>query len=274
MSEEPLAVDIDGSRITYRRRGDGPPLVLLHGYVGDGLGTWGRELQTLSDRFTVIVWDAPGFAGSADPPESFTLSDYADRLAALIDVLELHRPHVCGLSFGGGLAIELYRRHPDVVRSLVLVSAYAGWTGSLPPDVVRFRLDQAFRLADLPGEILVQEVLPTLLSRTAPDEQVERFAAGMRAFHPAGLRATARAFARADLREVLPTIEVPTLLVYGTEDVRAPRDVAEGMHAAIRGSTLVMIDGAGHVPNVDAPDRFELEVRSFLRSVDHVRSDE
>jgi len=87
--------------------------------VGDGLGTWGRQLRTLSDEFTIVAWDAPGFSSSFDPPESFSLSDYADSLAAFIERLGLERPHVVGLSFGGGLAIEFFRRHPQVPSSLV-----------------------------------------------------------------------------------------------------------------------------------------------------------
>ena len=268
MGDETYTVGINGSQVSYRRAGSGPALVLLHGYVGDGFGTWAHELHALSDEFTVIAWDAPGFGSSFDPPESYTLADYADCLARFLMALHLDRPHVCGLSFGGGLAIELYRRHPHMLRSLVLVSAYAGWTGSLAPDVVEFRLAQALRLADLPAEDLIREVIPTLFSPGAPSEAVERFAAGMREFHPAGLRATARSFARADLRNVLPTIEVPTLLIYGSEDVRAPRDVAEGMLAAIPRSKLVFIEGVGHITNVEAPERFDPEVREFLRSVD------
>jgi pimeloyl-ACP methyl ester carboxylesterase len=88
----------------------------------------------------------------------------------------------------------------------------------------------------------------------------------MREFHPAGLRATARSFAEADLRGVLPTIAVPTLLVYGSDDVRAPLDIAEGLRASIPGSSLVVIDGVGHVPNVEAPEAFDAEVRT-LRSL-------
>jgi len=260
-------VEVGGLRIGYRRAGDGPPLVLLHGYVGDALGTWSRQLESLRDEFTVVAWDAPGFGSSSDPPETYSLSDYADSLAAFIERLDLDRTHVAGVSFGGGLAIELYRRHPSLPRSLVLVSAYAGWTGSLPADVVRFRLDQALRLADLPPEELVREVVPTLFGENAPRPLVERFAEGMRGFHPAGLRATARSFAEADLREVLPRIDVPTLLIHGSDDVRAPRDVAEGLHAAIPGSSLVVIDGVGHIPNIEAPDVFDAEVRAFLRSV-------
>src|SRR6266545_8232037 len=110
-----------------------------------GLGDrreWRRQLEGLADDFTVTAWDAPGCGGSSDPPETFRLPDYADCLAGFIQALDLGRPHVGGLSWGGGLALELYRRHPQVPRSLVLASAYAGWAGSLPPEVVAERVER------------------------------------------------------------------------------------------------------------------------------------
>jgi pimeloyl-ACP methyl ester carboxylesterase len=64
-------VDVDGIRVAYERVGEGPPLVLLHGYVGDGPTTWRRQLEELSDEFTVVAWDAPGAGQSSDPPEDF-----------------------------------------------------------------------------------------------------------------------------------------------------------------------------------------------------------
>ena len=258
-------VDAAGHRIAYERRGEGPPLVFLHGYVGDRR-TWRAQVQGLSDEFTVVAWDAPGYGGSSDPPESFRLSDFADCLAAVIDALGLGRPHLAGLSFGGGLALELYKRHPSVPRTLVLVSAYAGWAGSLPPEVVDHRLRQALRLADLPADDLVAELVPTLFGESAPRELVAEFAASMLERRPAGLRATSRAFAEADLRDVLPRVRVPTLLVYGDADVRAPLDVARDLHARIPGSRLVVMEGAGHLANIEAPERFNAEVRAFLRS--------
>ena len=80
-----------------------------------------------------MAWDAPGFGGSSKPPENVRLSDFANCLAAFIDAVGLGRPHVVGLSFGGGLALELYDRHSMVPKTLVLVSAYAGWAGCFPP---------------------------------------------------------------------------------------------------------------------------------------------
>lgn len=159
---------------------------------------------------------------------------------------------MAGLSFGGALALELYRRHPAIPMTLILASAYAGWGGSLPAQVAEQRLQQALVLADLsPGEF-VGRLLPTMFSEATPPEAVDTFGASMLAFHPAGFRAMARASAE-DLREVLPHINVPTLLVYGDKDVRAPLTVAENLHAAISGSTLVVLPDAGHACNIEGP---------------------
>jgi pimeloyl-ACP methyl ester carboxylesterase len=261
-------VVVDGLRIAYERVGHGPPLLLLPGYVGDARGTFGPQLAALSDAYTVVAWDCPGAGGSDDPPSSFGLSDFADRLASFVDALGLGRPHVFGLSFGGGLALEFARRHPSVPRSLILAGAYAGWAGSLPQEEVEARLRQVLRLADLPPESFVNEVIGSMFSRSAPPDVVDRFAANIAGFHPAGLRTLATAFAHADLRESLPNIAVPTLLLYGDADVRAPLDVARAIHAAIPRSSLVVLPGVGHVSPLEASERVNVEVRSFLRTVD------
>jgi pimeloyl-ACP methyl ester carboxylesterase len=256
--------EVDGLRITYERAGNGPPLVLLHGYVGDGPVTWRPQLDGLGDEFTVIAWNAPGAGGSSDPPESFGTAGYADALAAFIARLGLGSPHVAGISFGGILALALYRRHPTVARTLILASATAGWAGSLPAEVAGQRLRQALALADLPPEELVGTLLPTMFSQGTPPESVEAFGASMRTVQPAGFRAMARASAE-NLRDVLPHIKVPTLLVYGAEDVRAPLPVARDLEASIPTSTLAVLPGVGHVCNLEAPDEFNRLVRSFLR---------
>lgn len=257
-------IEVAGLRIAFERAGAGPPLVLLHGVLGDSR-EWRRQLDDLSDEFTVVAWDAPGCGRSADPPETFRLPEYADCLAGFVDALNLGRPHVLGLSFGGGLALELYRRHPAVPMTLVLASAYAGWAGSLPADVVEQRLQQCLREADLPPDQWVPGWIPGLLTEAAPAELVDEVVAIMCEFHPAGFRAMAYAFAEADLRDVLPRIDVPTLLLYGDADRRSPLTVAEGLHARIPSSTLVVLPGAGHLLNLEAPESFDAEVRSFLR---------
>ncbi|MET0143523.1 MAG: alpha/beta hydrolase [Ilumatobacteraceae bacterium] len=256
--------DVDQRRVAFERVGTGATaVVLLHGYVGDGGATWRDQLDGLADKYTVVAWDAPGAGGSADPPESFGMAGYADCLAGFIAALGLDRPHLVGLSFGGALALAAASRHPGIARSLVVVSGYAGWAGSLPPQTVEQRLAQAITLSERTPTDLVEALLPTMFS-TAPDpESVGRFAESMRAFHPVGFRAMARASAE-DLRDLLPGIDVPTLLVYGDHDVRAPLPVAEHLHRAISGSMLIVLPGVGHVCNLEAPQPFNDTVRTWL----------
>src|SRR4029453_3669165 len=126
--------EVHGLSIAYERAGDGPPLVLLHGYVGDDPAPRRPQLEGLGDEFTVIAWDAPGAGWSSDPPESFGMTGYADCLAGFVERLGLGPPHGAGLSFGGALALALalFRRHAALPATLTLASAYAGWAGSLP----------------------------------------------------------------------------------------------------------------------------------------------
>jgi pimeloyl-ACP methyl ester carboxylesterase len=260
-------IEVRGLDIAFERQGTGAPLVLLHGGPSDSR-EWRRQLDGLADEFTVVAWDMPGCGRSADPPEHFRTRDYADCLAAFIEALGLEQPHVLGLSFGSGLALELYRWHPSIPRTLILASAYAGWTGSLPPEVVEQRKQQMLRRVELPPEEFASEFLPTLLTDSASPELVDEVRAILSDFHPAGQRALLRAgFAEHDLRDVLPRIDVPTLLLYGDKDVRSPLTVAKEMHASIPGSRLVVIPGAGHMIDMEAAERFNAEVRSFVKSV-------
>jgi pimeloyl-ACP methyl ester carboxylesterase len=260
----PQSVGVRGGSIAYERRGDGPPLVLVHGAVSDSRD-WRPQLEALSDEFTVVAWDAPGCGRSFDPSEDYGLDGYADCLAAFIEALGLERPHVLGLSFGSGLVLELFRRHPKLPRSLVLASAYAGWLGSLGREVAEERRQWGLQAAERPREEFVRDFGETLFTASVPAEIVNETLEICRDFHPAGLRAMANAFADADLRDVLPLIDVPTLLIYGDADQRSPISIGEELHAQIPGSKLVVIPGPGHMVNLEAPDRFNEEVRSFLR---------
>jgi pimeloyl-ACP methyl ester carboxylesterase len=260
------SVEIDGHTIAFERRGQGPPLVLVHGAVAD-TRYWRRELDELSDEFTVVAWDAPGCGRSFDPPEDYGLDGYADCLAAFIEALGLERPHLLGLSFGSGLALELFRRHRALPRSLVLTSAYAGWLGSLGREVAEERRRWGLSAADMPREEYVRDFNETLFVSSVPADIVDEMTEIVKELHPAGLRAMSNAFADADLRDVLPEIDVPTLLIYGDLDQRSPVPVGEDLHARIPGSRLVVIPGVGHALNMEAPERFEDEVRSFLHAV-------
>jgi pimeloyl-ACP methyl ester carboxylesterase len=238
-------------------------LALVHGAVCDSR-VWRVELQALADAFTVFAWDAPGCGGSSDPPEHFRLPDFAKCLAGVMDSLGLSHAHVLGHSWGSALALELYGQRPDLVRSLVLVGAYAGWAGSLPPDEVERRLHLALRVAESAPGGFEPGVMPGVFSDAMPEARAEELAAIMSESRPAATRTMARALAEADLRDLLPKVEVPTLLLHGDADARSPVRVAEALRAAIPDSRLVLLPGLGHECYLESADAFESEVRAFL----------
>ena len=130
--------------------------MLLHGAMADSR-EWRHQVDGLAGDFTVVAWDAPGSGGSFDPPGDFGLEGYADSLAGFIGRVGLDTPHVMGLSFGSVLALELFRRHPGVVRSLVLLSAYAGWAGSLGREEAERRRRWGQSVADLPPRQVAED---------------------------------------------------------------------------------------------------------------------
>jgi pimeloyl-ACP methyl ester carboxylesterase len=257
------SVQANGLEVAYERAGSGPPLVLAHGAASDSR-LWRPQLEALADEFTVVAWDEPGVGRSADLPSGFGLPDYADCLAALIEALGLGPAHVAGLSWGGTVALELYRRRSTCVATLILVDTYAGWKGSLPEEELRARIEHTRETLAAPAESF-DPTLPGLLSADPPAEAVallEEMAADVR---PVSMRTQLTLMAETDMRDLLHRIAVPTLLVWGEEDARSPLAVARQFDRAIPDTTLVVIPDAGHVSNLEQPERFNEAVREFCR---------
>jgi pimeloyl-ACP methyl ester carboxylesterase len=250
----------NGLRIAYEQVGEGPPLVFVHGAASDSR-MWRPQLEALSDVFTVVAWDEPGAGGSDDKPDGFGLGDYAACLAALVE--GLGPAHVAGLSWGGTLALELYRHRPDLVATLVLADTYAGWTGSLPPEEVDARVEGA--RAMLSAERF-DPTLPGLFAGDPPAEFVPLLEEVARAVRPHSMVSQLLVMAAADQRELLPEIEVPALLLWGELDARSPLFVLEQFEEAIPDTTTVLIPGCGHVTNLERPAEFNDAVRAFCRA--------
>jgi pimeloyl-ACP methyl ester carboxylesterase len=225
---------------------------------------WAPQLAELSDRFTVIAWDAPGAGQSSDPPSTFAVGDWVDALAELLDAEDVPRGHVVGLSWGGLLAQEFYRKYASRVSSLVLVDTYAGWTGSLGEEVANQRLTACIRDSLLSAPELVAQYLPGMFSERVPSAVREYLAAIMSDTHPVGFRLMAAALANGDTRNLLPAIHAPTLLIWGDADKRAPISIAYQLETKIPGARLAVIPGAGHVSNLEAPAIFNATLREFL----------
>lgn len=259
-------VAVNGLELAYDRAGEGPPLVLAHGVLSDSR-LWQPQVAGLGAGLTVVAWDEPGAGRSSEPEEPFELADYADALAGLIERLGLGPAAVGGMSWGGILAQELYRRRPDLVAGLILADTYAGWAGSLPAQVCTERLESCLQQSVLPPREVAEAWVPGLVSERAPEELLEGLAAVLVEFRPAGFRRAARAAAGCDHRDLLPKIEVPTLLVWGEHDARSPVAVGERMRDAIPGAQLIVIPDAGHLSNLEQPARFNEAVLEFCRGL-------
>ena len=201
-------------------------------------------------------------ARSSDVPPDFGLADYANCLATLIEAVALGPANVAGLSWGGILAQELNRHHPDLVATLILVDSYAGWKGSLSPEEVQARVEGVRRMLAAPPEEF-DPTFPGLFAAGPPPEFVPLLADMAADVRPESLRVALPALAEADQRDLLPRITVPTLLIWGEQDVRSPLSVARQFEQAIPNTQLVVIPGAGHVSNLERPEESTALCASF-----------
>jgi pimeloyl-ACP methyl ester carboxylesterase len=235
--------------------GEGPPVVLLHGW-----GVSSESLQgvaeALVDRFRLVAIDLPGFGWSPPPPTAWGSAEYAAHVAALMDHLGVLVADVIGHSFGGRVALVLAARYPERVRRLVLVAS-AG---------IRPRRGFA-RAAKIWGIRWARRLLSLQVVRAVGGGLASRLAhrIGSRDYRTAGpLRATLVRVVNEDLRSLLPSIRSPVLIVWGDRDQEIPRASMELMARGLRRARLEVLEGAGHFPFLDMPDRFEALVRQFL----------
>ena len=264
-SVELTRVEIDGHSVAFRHAGEGPALVLLHGFLCDSR-CWRRQLTGLCDQFRVVAWDAPGAGSSSDPPDPFTMSDWSHCLATLLDGIGIKQAHIVGLSWGGVLAQEVYRQYPGLVCRLILADTYAGWKGSLPESVRRQRLARCEEDSWLPSEKFVTRWVPEMFTEGASHDLREELSGVISGFHPAGFRLMAKALADSDTRDLLPKIESPTLVLWGDDDRRSPMSIAVQLRDAIPNAELAVIANAGHISNMEQPDAFNAHVRRFCLS--------
>ena len=247
--------------------GDGAAVVLLHGFPFDR-SMWREQLEALGGEFRVVAPDLRGLGETPLGDDVVSLEAMAEDVAALLDELNLGRVVLGGLSMGGYVAFEFFRKFPERVRALVLADTRPQ---ADTEDGRRTREENAQRALKEGMAPIVETMLPKLLSagtRERGGEVLERVRAMMLDTNPEGAAAALRAMAgRRDQTDLLPSVGVPTLIVVGSEDSITPPSDAEGMNAKIEGSRLVVIEGAGHVSNVERPEEFNRALVEFLRAL-------
>jgi pimeloyl-ACP methyl ester carboxylesterase len=278
MSFERRYVSIHGHEVGYRMEGEGPVILLIHGIAGSS-SAWRDVMPELARRYTVIAPDLIGHGQSAKPIGDYSLGAYASGLRDLLRVLGLTKASIVGQSFGGGVAMQLAYQHPDCCERLVLVDS--GGLGrevswmlrfmTLPaseylmpvlfPSFVRERGNDISRMLHRRG-IRMAGVAEMWRSYASLTESVNRqsFIRTLRSvIDPGGQTVSA-------LDRLYLAGEIPTMIVWGDRDSIIPVSHAYAAHQAIPGSRLEIIEGAGHFPHVEAPERFLEVLIDFLET--------
>ena len=244
---------------------DPAPLVLIHGHPFDHT-MWAPQIEAFSGGRRVITPDLRGYGTSPVLPGVSGFPEFARDIAALLDELRVPAAVLAGLSMGGQIVMDFHRQFPDRVRGLVLADTFAA---PETPDGVEARNAMADRLLREGLGGYADEVLEKMVAPYASAEVKAHVHRMMTATSPEGAAAALRARAlRPDYRDLLTRVQVPTLVVVGTDDEYTPVSDAEAMHAALPDSELLVISGAAHMPNLERPEEFNAALATFLTRID------
>jgi len=263
----PIAAgDVD---LWVERRGEGPDVLLIAG-LSDPAEAWEPQLEGLSQRYRLTAFDNRGAGRSPLPTEGFSVADMADDAAELLRTLGVSSAHVAGFSGGSATAQELALRHPEIVRSLVLVSTWAR------PDAYFRTMTDSWRwLADVaPSERAMLEAffLWIYTPRAHEDGTVDQIIEETLAFpHPQPPEAFQRqlaAWMAHDTMDRLSEITAPTLVVAGELDIACPPRFGRVVAEQIPGAELVVLPREAHQPFQERPTEFNALVDGFWSKVD------
>ena len=251
--------------MSYEDSADRVPVLWIHGYPLSSL-LWEFQVTELADIARQLTPDLRGHGRTEATAPPYDMALFADDCVRLLDHLGIEGPVVVGgLSMGGYVALELCRRHPERVAGLILAATRAG----ADSEAGKAGRDQAAGTAKDQGvEAIVEGMLPKLLAPGAVAEQPELVDYVRKMMLETSVEGVVGALAamrdRADSTSDLPEIDVPALVIHGAEDQLIPIAEAELLAGSLPDAELVIVPGAGHLPNMEQPDVFNDAVRGFL----------
>lgn len=261
-----VGIGVEGASLNVRLHGEGAPLLLVHGFPLDHT-QWDNQLQALAS-WRAIAPDLRGAGRSDAPEQGYSIARYADDLVAVLDALGAERAVCCGFSMGGYVLLDLWRRHRERVRALILCDTKAE---ADTPEGRRARDEHADLVRREGMAALAERLLPRLVGRTttaANPALVERVRAMMVRTPPAGAVGALRAMRdRRDASDILGGVSVPTLLICGAEDVLTPPAMMRALAGRMPAARCVEIPLAGHLSPMEQPERVSRALEEFLREV-------
>lgn len=271
VGQETLSVEIQGS---------GPPLLLVHGFPLDHT-MWKHQIEELADQFQVIAPDLRGFGASAlaephdlsDEPgpsgqavSAITMEQYADELVGMLDALRIDQPVAfCGLSMGGYIGWQFLMRHADRLDRLIMCDTKAVADS---PQVKQVRMETAERVLQEGPGFLAELMRDRLFSPTSLRDKPTAVEATQQVIRDTNPRAIAAALygmaERPDMRDRLPSIDVPSLLIGGELDVISPAEEMRGIAQSMPNAKFIPIPQAGHMAPLERPQEVNSAIREFL----------
>ena len=255
------------AEIVYRTLGEGAPVVLLHPFPANH-EFWLPVAERLSTRYRVILPDLRGHGESGVGEGSATMAKHAEDIARVMDDAEVGRAPLIGVSIGGYALFEFWRKHRGRVAALGLCNTKAPADSA---DARAARVQGANDVLERGTEPFFESMIPRLLGQTTREARPDLVAGAlsmMRKTSPAGVAQVQRGMAeRPDSVNTLKTINVPTLLVTGDEDVLTGINEAELMRRHIAGSEMRVIAKAGHYSPWEQPEEAARLLRQFLEQL-------
>lgn len=259
-------IRIGDAEIACSEKGSGRPVIFLHAFPLSRR-MWDDQIDALSGGHRVVCFDWRGFGESSLGGGIGTLDRFADDTAALMDHLSIPKATICGLSMGGYAAFALFRRHRDRIERLILADTRAT---ADTDEARRGRIETAAAVRSSGVEAIVETMIPRLIGETSLNSRPQvsdKLGRIIRSNSPESVAQALLAMAsRPDSSDLLARIDVPTLIIVGNEDKLTPPAEAETMHRGIAGSRFELIQGAGHLPNMETPGEFNRAVADFINS--------
>jgi len=266
-------VKLDRVSLHVQQCGEGAPLLLVHGFPFDHR-SWQPQLDGLSGICHLIAPDLRGF-GASDVVEGVaTMQQLADDLASLLDVLQLDQPvTVCGLSMGGYIAFQFWAQHAERLDRLILCDTRAAADAPL---AAAARRSNAERVLAEGVHDFARDMIPKLFAESTVRQQpalVDAVRVTMQSASPQGVAAALLGMAeRPDMTPRLHEIDIPTLLVGGTDDAITPCDEMRSIAATMPQASFVEIPAAGHLAPLENPQAVNDAIRDFLHSATRSKS--
>jgi pimeloyl-ACP methyl ester carboxylesterase len=264
----PQFASINGISLAYRDTSAGLPILFIHGHPFNQ-SMWDAQVSALRWKHRVITYDIRGYGLSEVPAvEATTLETMAADIADLLDHLNIPTAVIAGLSMGGQIAMAFAEQYPQRLSGLILAATFPQ---ADTPEAAATRRATADRFLTqgsiLPGIEMLPKLLAPATIKDHPDIALQVLAM-IAHTPPAGAAAALRGRAqRKDYSPTLPRIAVPTLIVVGTEDAYTNVDTAKQMQQSIPNARLEIFPDIGHLPNLEAPDRFNAVLHQFLEAI-------